>query len=55
MKNQEIKEKLAYLKNEIELEQISYSELMELENLADYIDPSDTVLCEWAGIPEIIN
>ncbi len=44
--------RLAYLRREIEAERISYSELAELADLAKYIDPSDTTLLEWAGVPE---
>ena len=51
-KNQEIKARLAYLRGEIEAERISLSELSELRILASHIDPSDTLLLEWAGIPE---
>jgi hypothetical protein len=52
MTNQQIKERLAYLRGEIEAERISYEEIAELESLAEYIDPRDTLLLEWAGIPE---
>ena len=51
-KNQEIKARLEYLRGEIEAERISLSELSELRLLASHIDPSDTLLLEWAGIPE---
>jgi hypothetical protein len=45
-------ERLEYLRGEIEAEQISYSELSELANLTEFIDPSDVVLLQWAGVPE---
>ena len=45
-------ERLEYLHSQIEDESISYSELIELQNLADHIDPTDVVLLEWAGVPE---
>ena len=45
-------ERLAYLRREIEAEQISYFEIAELASLAEHIDPSDTLLLEWAGVPE---
>lgn len=48
----EIKERLEYLRGEINAERISTSELAELEGLAKYIDESDVQLREWAGIPE---
>ena len=41
-----------YLRGEIEKEQISTGELIELQGLADQIDPSDVLLLEWAGVPE---
>jgi len=47
-----IKERLEYLRGEIEAESISYEEIAELQALALYIDPSDTLLLEWAGVPE---
>jgi len=47
-----IEERLEYLRGEIEEERISYSELAELQSLAEHIDPSDVVLLQWAGVPE---
>lgn len=47
-----IKERLEYLRGEIRAERISYGELAELQNLTEYIDPSDAELLEWAGVPE---
>jgi hypothetical protein len=47
-----IKARLEYLRGEIEAERISMSEVAELQSLAEYIDPSDVVLLEWAGVPE---
>lgn len=44
--------RLEYLRGEIEAERIGYGELVELRNLAKYIDPSDTLLLEWAGVEE---
>lgn len=49
---EQIKQRLAYLKKQIEQENISYGEIAELQSLAQYIDPSDTLLLEWAGVPE---
>ena len=46
------KDRLEYLRQEIENEQISYGELAELQSLAAYIDPGDVLLLEWAGVPE---
>ena len=48
----EIQERLEYLRGEIRAEQISYSELSELQDLVPYIDPGDVELLEWAGVPE---
>lgn len=48
----DIPSRLEYLRGEIDNERISYSELAELQGLAEYIDPSDVQLLEWAGVPE---
>lgn len=47
-----VQERLEYLRSTIEAEDISYGELSELASLAEYIDPFDVVLLEWAGVPE---
>jgi hypothetical protein len=47
-----VKDRLEYLRGEIEAERISYSEIAELQNLKDYIEDDDVLLKEWAGIPE---
>lgn len=47
-----IKDRLEYLRGEIEAERISYEEIAELQDLAPHIEPDDTVLREWAGMPE---
>jgi len=49
---EEIKERLEYLRGEIEAERISYGEIFELQSLAKYIEPGDVLLLEWAGVPE---
>jgi len=49
---QNIKERLEYLRGEIRSENISYEELMELQSLAQYIEPNDVELLEPAGVPE---
>lgn len=51
IREQEIQERLEYLREQIEKECISYSEIAELQSLAEYID-DDVVLLEWAGVPE---
>ena len=55
MTQEEIKSRLAYLKSLIIDERISYGEIAELESLAKYIDPNDTQLLEWAGVPEFTD
>jgi len=52
MTTKQIKSGLAYLRREIEAERISYGELAELQSLTRYIEPSDVLLLEWAGVPE---
>jgi hypothetical protein len=47
-----IKDRLEYLRGEIEAERISYGEIAELQDLAKFIEPGDTLLVQWAGIPE---
>lgn len=47
-----MKDRLEYLRGEIEKQQISYEEFVELQSLVDYIDPGDVLLLEWAGVPE---
>ena len=47
-----VKERFEYLRKEIETERISYSEIVELQLLAEYIEPDDVLLLEWAGVPE---
>jgi len=51
-KLKEIKKRLAYLRQEIKAERISYGEIAELQSLAKHIDRGDTLLLEWAGVPE---
>jgi len=50
-----MKERLEYLRQEIRNERISYSEIIELQNLADYIEAGDVELLEWAGVNEFNN
>ena len=47
-----IKKRLEELRNAIQAEGISYGELVELQSLAEHVDPNDTLLLEWAGVPE---
>jgi hypothetical protein len=46
------KDRLEHLRREILAERISYAEIAELQSLVDHIDPNDTLLLEWAGVPE---
>jgi hypothetical protein len=52
MANETIKNRLEYLRGEIEAERISLGEIIELESLAAHIEPGDVVLLQWAGVPE---
>ena len=47
-----IEKRLAYIRNEIVNERVSYGELAELASLAEHIDKGDYLLLEWAGVPE---
>jgi hypothetical protein len=47
-----IQDRLKYLRGEVEAERISYGEIAELQDLAKYIDPSDLLLMQWAGLGE---
>lgn len=44
--------RLEYLRGQIHAESIAIGEIAELQGLADYIQPGDTELLEWAGVPE---
>jgi hypothetical protein len=52
MKKKEIKQRLEYLRGELRAERISQGELLELESLAEHIEPGDVELLEAAGVPE---
>jgi len=47
-----IKDRLEYLMGEIEAERISQDEILELQDLAEYIDTDNNLLLQWAGVPE---
>ena len=55
MADKDIQDRLEYLRGEIEAERISQEELLELQELAEYIDPGDILLLQWAGVPEFRN
>ena len=48
----DIQKRLEYLRGEIRAERISWGELIELQGLAEHIDPGDVELLEAAGVPE---
>ena len=48
----EIRARLEYLRGEIRAERISWGELLELQDLAPYIEPDDVELQEAAGVLE---
>ena len=49
----QIKDRLEYLRGEIEKECISYGEIAELQSYKkEIIASNDLLLAEWAGIPE---
>lgn len=46
------KQRLEYLRSQIDAERISTYEVVELQSLVEYIDSGDVQLLEWAGVPE---
>jgi len=48
----ETESRLNYLRGEILAERISYGEIAELQSLSEHIKLEDTLLLEWAGVPE---
>lgn len=44
--------RLDQIRQAIAAESVSQGELIELADLADYIDPGDLELLQWAGVPE---
>jgi len=47
-----ITHRLEEIRHSLRGECISYSELYELQNLVDYIEPNDVELLEAAGVPK---
>lgn len=47
-----IQQRLEYLREEVRAERISYGEIVELQDLAEYIQPEDVELLQWAGVEE---
>lgn len=47
-----IKQRLEYLRKQIQLERISYGEIAELQDMIEYIEPDDVELLQWAGVKE---
>lgn len=52
MTEQNIPERLEYLRSQLRAECISYAELHELQGLAEHIPAGDVELLEAAGVPE---
>ena len=46
------KVRLNEIRESINAENVFWSELAELASLAEYIEPGDVQLLEWAGVPE---
>ena len=46
------KVRLNEIRKSINAENVSWGELAELASLAEYIEPGDVQLLEWAGVPE---
>jgi len=46
------KGRLKSIRQSIEEESVSMGELVELQGLVEHIEPWDTLLLEWAGVPE---
>ena len=51
----QIKERLEYLRGEIDAERMSYGEILELQSLSKHIEPDGVQLLEWAGVKEKIR
>lgn len=51
-KMDKIKQRLEEIRKSIINEEVSYGELVELQSLKAYIDTSDVLLLESAGVPE---
>ena len=47
MITKEIKDRLDYLRVEIQEERISFEEIVELNRLCDYVDSEDVELMQW--------
>ena len=52
MTDEATRNRLEYLRGELEAERISYGELHELQTLAEHIEDGDVQLLEAAGVPE---
>ena len=46
------KARLEYIRQQIKKECISQGEIAELQGLKEHIESGDTLLLEWAGVPE---
>lgn len=52
MINSKISQELAEIRKSIVAENVSYGELVRLNELTEHIDKNDTLLLEWAEVPE---
>lgn len=52
LSRKEIRERLEYLRGEIQAGRISYGEIAELQALAPHIEDGDVELLQWAGVEE---
>lgn len=50
----QIEKNIEEIRKSIELENISYEEIVYLQNHVEYIDKSDITLLQWAGVEENI-
>jgi hypothetical protein len=52
MDKDNITKRLEYLREQIRQENISYSEIIELQSLAEFVSESDIKLMEWIKLEE---
>jgi len=52
LKRRQIKKRLKRIRSSIVAECVSYGEIAELQCLKEHISPDDTLLLQWAGVPE---
>ena len=52
MNKEQAKKRLEEIRESIKAEKISYSEIAELQELKNYIEPGDVELLQWSGVEE---